>query len=105
MTSLVQYTIYGTLPRVYRKTQVSRCFVPKMAYFWPMKVLKPSQLKANAGAILDKAIRSPQYVERGGTLLVIKKAEFQPAQDDSILSPWELRSKVVESFYDPAKAW
>ena len=76
-----------------------------MAYFWPMTVLKPSQLKANTGAILDQAIRSPQYVERGGTLLVIKKAEFPPLQQDSVLSPWELRANVLESFYDPAKAW
>ena len=70
-----------------------------------MTVLKPSQLKANTGAILDKAIRSPQYVERGGTLLVIKKAQLAPAQGDSVLSPWELRAKVVESFYDPTKTW
>ncbi len=70
-----------------------------------MRVLKPSQLKANTGAILDQAIRSPQYVERGGTLLVIKKAEFPQAEEAFILSPWELRSKVLESFYDPAKAW
>ena len=70
-----------------------------------MTVLKPSQLKANTGGILDQAIRSPQYVERGGTLLVIKKAEFPPAESDSILSSWELRSRVLESFYDPAKAW
>ena len=70
-----------------------------------MRVLKPSQLKARTGAILDRAIHSPQYVERGGTLLVIKKAEFHPSEEDFILSPWELRSKVLESFYDPAKAW
>lgn len=70
-----------------------------------MTVLKPSQLKANTGAILDKAIRSPQYVERGGTLLVIKKAELPPTLHDPLLSPWDLRAQVVESFYDPAKAW
>jgi len=69
-----------------------------------MTVLKPSQLKAKTGAILDRAIRSPQYVERGGTLLVIKKAEFVPAHDVP-LSPWDLRAKVLESFYDPSKAW
>ena len=76
-----------------------------MAYFWAMTVLKPSQLKSHTGAILDRAIHSPQYVERGGTLLVIKKADFPPVQQDSILSPWELRSNVLESFYDPAKTW
>ena len=70
-----------------------------------MTVLKPSQLKSKTGAILDKAIRSPQYVERGGTLLVIKKAEFPLGEQDSIVSSWEMRSKVLESFYDPTKAW
>lgn len=70
-----------------------------------MTILKPSQLKANTGAILDEAIRSPQYVERGGTLLVIKKAEFPPVQPDSVVSPWELRANVLESFYDSTKTW
>ena len=70
-----------------------------------MTILKPSQLKADTGAILDKAIRSPQYVERGGTLLVIKKAELAPVPEAALLSAWELRSKTIESFYDPAKAW
>ena len=70
-----------------------------------MTILKPSQLKADTGAILDKAKRAPQYVERGGTLLVIKKAELVPAGEDSLLSAWELRAKAIESFYDPAKAW
>jgi hypothetical protein len=69
-----------------------------------MTILKPSQLKADTGAILDKALRSPQYVERGGALLVIKKAELVPAQDDAPLSSWDLRAKAIESFYDPTKA-
>jgi hypothetical protein len=68
-------------------------------------ILKPSQLKADTGAILDKAIRSPQYVERGGTLLVIKKAELVPFEEDAVLSSWDLRAKTIESFYDPTKAW
>ena len=70
-----------------------------------MTVLKPSQLKAKTGAILDKAIRSPQYVERSGTLLVITKAELTPLKRASLVSPWELRAKAIESFYDPDKAW
>jgi hypothetical protein len=70
-----------------------------------MTILKPSQLKASTGAILDKAIRSPQYVERDGTLLVITKAKLLPAQEGTDLSPWELRAKVLESFYDSDKAW
>ncbi len=70
-----------------------------------MTVLKPSQLKAKTGAILDKAKRRPVYVERNGTLLMITKAELVPVRGDPLLSPWELRAKTVESFYDPAKAW
>ena len=70
-----------------------------------MTVLKSSQLKSNAGKVLDRAIREPQYVERNGTLLVITKANLTPASDGTLLSPWEIRAKNLESFYDPAKAW
>ena len=70
-----------------------------------MTVLKPSELKARKGAILDKAKRAPVYVERDGTLLVITKAKLVPAQEEEPLSAWELRAQVIESFYDPAKAW
>ena len=70
-----------------------------------MTVLKPSELKANTGAILDKAKHSPVYVERNGTLLVITKAKLVPAPEESLLSHWELRANAIESFYDPAQAW
>ena len=70
-----------------------------------MTVLKPSELKARTGAILDKAKRAPIYVERDGTLLVITKAKLVPAQEGAPLSTWELRAKAIESFYDPAKTW
>ena len=71
-----------------------------------MTVLKPSELEANTGAILDKARREPVYVERQGTLLVITKANLVPGREDHpLLSPWELRAKAIESFYDPAKTW
>ena len=70
-----------------------------------MTVLKPSELKAKTGAILDKAKHGPVYVERNGTLLMITKAELVPARGDPLLSRWELRAKTIESFYDPAKAW
>lgn len=70
-----------------------------------MTVLKSSQLKSETGKVLDRAIREPQYVERNGTLLVITKANLVPAHDDTLLSPWEIRSKNLESFYDPTKAW
>ena len=43
--------------------------------------------------------------KRDGTLLVITKAKLVPAPEDSLLSPWELRAKAIESFYDSAKAW
>ncbi|HVV01596.1 MAG TPA: hypothetical protein VHH88_09555 [Verrucomicrobiae bacterium] len=70
-----------------------------------MTVLKASELKARTGAILDKAKRAPVYVERDGTLLVIKKARRVSGQDESVLSPWELRAKAIESFYDSTKTW
>lgn len=70
-----------------------------------MTILKSSQLKANTGKVLDSAIRKPQYVERNGTLLVITKANLKPSGGDALLSPWEIRAKNLESFYDPAKAW
>lgn len=75
-----------------------------MAYFWAMTILKSSQLKSETGKVLDRAIREPQYVERHGTLLVITKANLKPAHDEAILSPWEIRAKNLESFYDPSKA-
>ena len=67
-------------------------------------VLKPSELKSDTGGVLDKAIRSPQYVSRKGVLLVITKAEL-PAPAEPTLSPWEQRAEVIESFYDANKAW
>lgn len=70
-----------------------------------MTVVKPSELKARTGAILDRAKRVPVYVERDGTLLVITKAKLVPAQQETLLSAWELRAQAIESFYDPAKAW
>ena len=70
-----------------------------------MTVLKPSELKAKTGAILDKAKRAPVYVERNGTLLIITKAKLVPASEGLLLSPWELRAKAIESFYDSTKAW
>jgi hypothetical protein len=70
-----------------------------------MTVLRPSELKARTGAILDKAKRAPVYVERNGTLLVITKAKLVPAPEEPSLSPWKLRARAIESFYDPAKTW
>jgi hypothetical protein len=70
-----------------------------------MTVLKPSELKARTGAILDKAKRGPIYIERDGTLLVITKARLVPAADERLVSPWEVRAHAIESFYDSTKAW
>jgi hypothetical protein len=70
-----------------------------------MTILKSSKLKSETGKILDRAIREPQYVERNGTLLVITKASLTPTRSETLLSPWEIRSQNLESFYDPAKAW
>jgi hypothetical protein len=70
-----------------------------------MTVLKPSELKARTGSILDKAKRSPVYVERDGILLDITKAKLVPSQEEAPLSPWEVRARAIESFYDPTKAW
>ena len=67
-------------------------------------ILTPSQLKAAVGKVLDEAVGSPQYVVRNGVLLVIQKAEL-PEADAAVLSPWEQRASVLESFYDPDKAW
>ena len=66
-----------------------------------MTVLKSSQLHTDTDAILDKALETPQYVERNGTVLVITKADLVA----DLISPWEQRAKTLESFYDPAKAW
>lgn len=70
-----------------------------------MTVLKPSELKARTGALLDKAKQAPIYVERDGILLVITRAELVPAAEDPVLSRWDLRAKAIESFYNSAKAW
>lgn len=69
-----------------------------------LTILKPSELKARTGAILDEAKHAPVYVERDGTLLVIKKAKLVP-REDALLSTWEMRTNAIESFYDSAKAW
>ncbi len=60
-----------------------------------MTVLKTSELKARTGAILDKAKHAQVYVEHDGILLVISKARLAPAQDDPLLSPWDLKAKAI----------
>lgn len=43
-----------------------------------MTVLKPSQLKAATGKVLDAAKKVPQYVVRDDVLLVIQRADSVP---------------------------
>lgn len=69
-----------------------------------MTILKPTQLKADLGRVLDRAAKSPQYVMRNGRLLVITKAKLRQSED-APLSPWELRASAIETFCDPAKTW
>jgi hypothetical protein len=75
-------------------------------YFHPMiAALKPSELEADVNGVLDAAWHRPQYIKRRGRLLVITKARLEPDKGDAPLSPWEQRAAVIESFYDPNKAW
>ena len=67
--------------------------------------LKPSELEADVNGVLDAALQRPQYIKRKGRLLVIAKAEMVPDKEGAPLSPWEQRAAVIESFYDPNKAW
>jgi hypothetical protein len=79
--------------------------VVEITEIWPVKILKVSDLKARTGAILDRAKRAPIYIERNGTLLVITKAGPVTETSNSPLSPFNLRAKTIESFYDSAKTW
>lgn len=53
-----------------------------------MTVLKPSQLKADTGKVLDAAKKIPQYVVRDGVLLVIQRADSVPpsGEDETLTS-------------------
>jgi hypothetical protein len=75
-----------------------------MGYFWAMiKVLKPSQVKAATGRVLDKAIKAPQYVERNGILLVIMQADLAPAGREELLDKAR-RNRVLLSL-DDSEGW
>lgn len=48
-----------------------------------MKLLSVSELKASAGQILDRArAGKPQYVVRGGDVVIISKAELLTAVEE-----------------------
>ncbi len=66
-------------------------------------VLKPSELKAETGKILDKAIQQPQYVERNGVLLVITKADLVSAPADDLVDV-PRRNRVLKEL-DDAEGW
>jgi len=60
-----------------------------------LKVLKPSQLKADAGKVLDAAKKAPQYIVRGGVLLVLRRAdEVPPIGEDEVLSSARRRAEL-----------
>lgn len=60
-----------------------------------MKVLKPSQVKAETGKVLDAAKKQPQYVVRGDVLLVIQRADtVPPSGEDEILTSAKRRSAL-----------
>jgi len=48
-----------------------------------MKLLSVSQLKASAGQVLDRALAGkPQYVVRGGAVVMISKADLITGVED-----------------------
>ena len=58
-------------------------------------ILKPSQLKADTGKILDAAKKSPQYVVRDDVLLVITKADLvPPSGEEAVLSSTKRRAEL-----------
>ena len=67
-------------------------------------VLKPSALKAAAGKILDDAIERPQYVNRNGVLLVIRKADLVARPEDEGLLDKARRNQVLRKL-DDSEGW
>ena len=58
-------------------------------------ILKPSQLKAETGKILDAAKTAPQYVVRDDVLLVITKADsVPPSGEEAVLSSPQRRAEL-----------
>jgi hypothetical protein len=75
-----------------------------MDSFWAViRVLKPSEVKAATGRVLDKAIKSPQFVERNAILLVIMQADLVPAGRDELLDK-PRRNRVLLSL-DDSEGW
>jgi len=68
-----------------------------------IKVLKPSEVKADTGRVLDRAIKAPQYVERNGILLVIKQADLIPSEKEELVDKAR-RNRVLLSL-DDSEGW
>lgn len=67
-------------------------------------VLKPSELKSGTGKILDQALVRPQYVNRNGVLLVIRRAELVTRADDDRLLDKARRNQVLRKL-DDSEGW
>ena len=77
---------------------------PKMDCFRAViKILKPSEVKADTGRVLDEAIKAPQCVERKGILLVIMQADLVPARREELLDKAR-RNRVLHSL-DDSEGW
>jgi hypothetical protein len=53
------------------------------------RILKPSEIKADAGKVLDAAKTEPQFIVRDGTLLVLQRVDKLPATKPKSLSVWD----------------
>ncbi len=54
-----------------------------------LKVLKPSEVKADTGKVLDAAKTEPQFIVRDGVLLVLQRVDRLPSQKTAGTSAWE----------------
>ncbi len=54
-----------------------------------LKVLKPSELKADTGKVLDAAKSDPQFIVRDGVLLVLQRVDRLPSLRPAGTSAWD----------------
>ena len=80
------------------------CAQKKLPLACMITVLKPSELKAATGKVLDQAIERPQYVNHNGVLLVIRKADLVPRADDGGLLDKARRNEVLRKL-DDSEGW
>ncbi len=55
-----------------------------------LKVLKPSELKADTGKVLDAAKSDPQYIVRDGVLLVLQRVNKLSSQQPGAKTVWDV---------------